>query len=179
MFKIIYLAFICGASAIMLNEDQLWKDFKLQFNKTYLDRTDESIRKLLFLETCKKIETHNIKFEKGLTTYKQGINFYSDWTWNEFQDQMLMKPTSPNLFLPNQNLDDTFEVLSEDVVDWRPFMNPVKNQGQCGSSVIFSVIGAIEAMWNIGKMILEECKSCKTAFLNLQLETTNWCFLRK
>ena len=180
MFKIIFLAFICGASAIMLNEDQLWEDFKLQFNKTYLDRTDEYFRKQLFLETRKKIETHNVKFEKGLTTYKQGINFYSDWTWNEFQDQMLMKPTSPNLFLPNQNFDDTFEGLSEDVVDWRSFMNPVKNQGQCGSSIIFSVVGAIEAMWNIGKMISQEWISLtEHIFFYLQLETTNWCFLRK
>ena len=156
MFKIIFLTLICGASSIMTNEDKIWEDFKLQFNKTYLDRTDESFRKLLFLETWKKIEMHNVKFEKGLTTYKQGINFYSDWTWNEFQDRMLMKPTSTKSFLRNQNLDDTFEALSEDVVDWRPFMNPVKNQGQCGSSVIFSAVGAIEAMWNIGKMISQE-----------------------
>ena len=156
MFKTIFFAFICGASAISSKDDQLWEGFKLQFNKTYLDRTVESFRKQLFLETWKKIEIHNDKFKKGLTTYKQGINFYSDWTWVEFQDQMLIKPTLTKLSFSNQNLDDTFKALSEDVVDWRPFMNPVKNQGQCGSSVIFSAVAAIEAMWNIGNMIQKE-----------------------
>ena len=37
------------------------------------------------------IETHNAKFEAGLSTYKQGINQFSDITFDEFKNTVLMK----------------------------------------------------------------------------------------
>ena len=34
-----------------------------------------------------------------------------------------------------------------DSVDWKHIMNPVKNQGHCGSCWSFSAVGTVEAAW--------------------------------
>ena len=103
-------------------------------------------RKTIFMQTLEEIDAHNEKFAIGLSTYKQGINAYSDLTWDEFQEKFLMndgdtsscgddgcdcaQPPEPNPNTPR-------------AVDWRSIMNPVRSQG-CGDCWAFSAIGAIE-----------------------------------
>ena len=43
------------------------------------------------MSTLNQIEEHNALYEQGLSTYFQGVNFYSDWTWDEFQNTILME----------------------------------------------------------------------------------------
>ena len=43
------------------------------------------------MSTLNEIEEHNALYEQGLSTYFQGVNFYSDWTWDEFQNTILME----------------------------------------------------------------------------------------
>ena len=43
------------------------------------------------MTTLEEVEAHNAKYDVGLSTYKQGINFYSDWTWDEFKNTVLMR----------------------------------------------------------------------------------------
>merc|ERR1712076_137549 len=40
------------------------------------------------------IDAHNAKFEAGLSTYKQGINQFSDLTFEEFENTVLMREQS-------------------------------------------------------------------------------------
>ena len=49
------------------------------------------------MSNVEQIEKHNLKFEQGLSTYKQGVNAYSDWTWEEFQDRFLLKSQNDTL----------------------------------------------------------------------------------
>ena len=49
------------------------------------------------MSNVEQIEKHNLKFEQGLSTYKQGVNAYSDWTWEEFQDRFLLKSENDTL----------------------------------------------------------------------------------
>ena len=51
---------------------------------------DEEERKAIFFQTLLEIEEHNLLYEQGISTYFQGINFFADLTWNEFQDGFLM-----------------------------------------------------------------------------------------
>ena len=62
---------------------------------------DEANRKQIFLNNLEEVEKHNAKFDLGLSTYRQGINFYSDWTWEEFQNQLLLKPHPELAFVSN------------------------------------------------------------------------------
>ena len=90
-YFIVTLALFSVASAT-LSRDELWNDFKLKFNRNYRSFKDDLFRKQIFLNNVDEVEKHNEKYELGLSTYKQGINEYSDWTWEEFQDTVLMKP---------------------------------------------------------------------------------------
>ena len=71
--------------------DQEWENFKLKFEKGFRSNVHETERKAVFIENLREIEKHNGRFEIGLTTYKKGINFYSDWTWDEFKNVVLMR----------------------------------------------------------------------------------------
>ena len=64
---------------------------------------DEANRKQIFLNNLEEVEKHNAKFDLGLSTYRQGINFYSDWTWEEFQNQLLLKPQPELAFVSIYN----------------------------------------------------------------------------
>ena len=92
-YFIVSLALFAVASAT-LSRDELWNDFKLKFNRNYKSFKDDLYRKQIFLNNVDEVEKHNEKYELGLSTYKQGINEYSDWTWEEFRDTVLMKPIS-------------------------------------------------------------------------------------
>ena len=117
------------------------------FNLLELNLHDFSFfRKTIFMQALKEIDAHNEKFAIGLSTYKQGINAYSDLTWDEFQERFLMKEGDTRMFAndgcdraqppePNPN--------TPRAVDWRSIMNPVRSQG-CGDCWAFSAIGAIE-----------------------------------
>ena len=71
------------------SKDQQWENFKLKFDKQYINLDHEFERKSIFLSTLESIEKHNIKYEQGISTYYQGVNLFSDWTWDEFKFQYL------------------------------------------------------------------------------------------
>ena len=77
-----------------LSRDAQWEEFKLTFKKGYRNLEQESERKAIFMAHLDAIETHNAKFEAGLSTYKQGINQFSDITFDEFQNTVLMREQS-------------------------------------------------------------------------------------
>ena len=68
-----------------------WEEFKVKFGKNYRSLSHESERRNIFLSTLNAIEEHNALYEQGLSTYFQGVNFYSDWTWEEFEKTVMME----------------------------------------------------------------------------------------
>ena len=83
------IAIISFSNGATIFQEIQWNDFKLNFQKTYRSLTDEIVRKQNFLKNLKTIELHNAKYEQGLSTYYMGVNFYSDWTWEEFEKKLL------------------------------------------------------------------------------------------
>ena len=92
--------------------DQEWENFKLKFEKGFRSNVHESERKAVFIENLREIEKHNGRFEIGLTTYKKGINYYSDWTWDEFKHVVLMKEQVSKVIYLTQSLSPFFLVKS-------------------------------------------------------------------
>lgn len=72
--------------------------FQIKFGKYYKENNnggvlseEESMRKLIFIENLKKVTIHNRRYRMGLETYTQGINEFSDMTFEEFAERIGMK----------------------------------------------------------------------------------------
>merc|ERR1711915_654540 len=98
------------------------------------------------------IEAHNAKFEAGLSTYKQGINQFSDLTFEEFENTVLMREQS---YVQGENKAAVPRTpkFHPDSHDWRDenVLGAVKNQGQCGSCWAFGAVGVTEGFQSMMK----------------------------
>lgn len=81
--------------------------------------------------------------DKNLS-YRLGHNRFSGWSPSEFRRMMGFRSILPRGEARIAHVENT---TLPSVVDWRTegVVNPIKDQGQCGSCWAFSVIGALES----------------------------------
>merc|ERR1711992_368371 len=129
MKQIVYfLLFVVTTVAFSakIPQQSQWEDFKMKFRKNYRSLSHEAERKNIFMSTLNDIEKHNALYEQGLTTYYQGVNFYSDWTWDEFKNTVLME----TVVFGNKSYHDVKDSITRkstipDSADWKDIMCPV------------------------------------------------------
>ncbi|KAF4669530.1 hypothetical protein FOL46_001353 [Perkinsus olseni] len=128
--------------------------FQTKHGKRYRDKEEESERAAIFqanLEYIEEVNSQNLP-------YKLGVNEYADLSFEEFSAQML-RPIKVDEKMKEKMLvqaeDDATDLPAS--VDWRDknVLNPIKNQGDCGSCWAFSATGALEAQYAIatGKLL--------------------------
>ena len=98
-------------------------------------------RQQLFLEKDAEYKLINAN---PANTFTVGHNFMSTWTKDEYK-KLLGYKTPKNYTAPEPTILETKDTPSE--IDWRTkgAVNPVKNQGQCGSCWAFSATSSIES----------------------------------
>lgn len=116
--------------------------------KTYLSDEHETMRYDIFKKNLEIIEKHNSEYSLGLKTFTLGVNYFADWTFDEFKNKMFGVRGAANATKTNLGsfLRLPKHIQLPDEVDWRKegAVTEVKNQGECGSCWAFSTTGALE-----------------------------------
>ncbi|XP_035686107.1 cathepsin L1-like [Branchiostoma floridae] len=146
----LFIAVVCVAMATaspLMNPE--WEVFKKAYNRVYAAE-EEYARRLIFEDNLKTIQMHNEEADRGLHTFRLGVNQYADMTHKEFLENVIggclldtntSKSTADHVHEYDPTLTDV-----PDTVDWRDkgYVTPVKNQAQCGSCWAFSTTGSLE-----------------------------------
>mmetsp|Transcript_31401 Transcript_31401/g.32584 ORF Transcript_31401/g.32584 Transcript_31401/m.32584 type:complete len:374 (+) Transcript_31401:3-1124(+) len=158
---------VVATLAISAHSSKIWtlenhheytiEHYMVQFNRVYADENEFLMRKTLFDENMKKI--NDINNDKTMT-WKAGVNHMTDLLPEELQAKRgykLITPKSSKTATPFRNLrSKSFDDFPKSV-DWREkgVVNPVKNQGGCGSCWAFATISVLEshAAINSGKLL--------------------------
>merc|ERR1711957_237752 len=102
-------------------------------------------REAIYNANVVKIEEHN----KAKREWTMDVNVFADLEEDEFLAQYTGASPPPPSDQPTFEVEYSDEVA--DAVDWgqKGLVNPIKNQGQCGSCWAFSTMGALESGYAI------------------------------
>jgi len=133
----------CVATALPL--DLEWEAFKSKFERSYTSVEEHDLRRSIFADNLRLIESHNLEHAIGLHTYTLGVNRFADLTNDEYRRQF-------NGFRPIQGEQGQVHQTvgsAPDTIDWRDqgMVTPIKDQGQCGSCWAFAAVATMEGAW--------------------------------
>jgi len=134
---------LMGQLKNMLNDPEQLSTLYTQY-KTKYDKDPWRMQKTLFAENVLKIAEHNVQYQKGQTTWFQGVNQFTDMTSDERRSFIGDIQVNVSLSYPESTVELT---AGPDSLDWRTknIVGPVKNQGNCGSCWAFGTVSVIES----------------------------------
>lgn len=128
-----------------------FSEFKKKYSKIYKDAQEALIAESHYNNNTKSFDEHNAKYEAGNVSFTVGVNEFAD------QDHVLLAtvhkkcvngpPQNPNKrALPAQQNPATFPPGAASK-DWTWTMEPIRDQGSCGSCWAFATIATMESLY--------------------------------
>ena len=162
-------AFLKESGLVSSTEEFL--NYIARFGKSYGTKAEFQKRAKLFLKT--KMEIMLAASSNSVPTFKLGFNQFSDWTEEEFQAILGNKPSEEEHDVYHEHLKILEDAILPASKDWRDdgVINPVKDQGRCGSCWAFSTAAGVESHFAIqyGKLYSlseQQLVDCSTAYDN-------------
>jgi C1A family cysteine protease len=135
-----------------LNDSDEWKqfsNFQERFSKKYETIEEMETRFQIFRSNLRNIILHNLDHIQNFT---MGINQFTDLTPEEFKEQYVggLKTELGSYGCKSFSSSASGAPFS---IDWRQkgAVNPVRDQGQCGSCWAFATTANAESVWAISK----------------------------
>lgn len=79
------LLLILALTVVAALAEPSYFEYQKQFNKSYANGKEYTLRQAIYNENVLKIREHNAKYAAGDVTYSMGINQFTDMTEEEFQ----------------------------------------------------------------------------------------------
>ncbi|KAL7861645.1 hypothetical protein SRHO_G00130860 [Serrasalmus rhombeus] len=141
---------VMAGAASVSHMDQEFHTWKLKYGKSYGSVEEESRRKMIWLDSLKLVQEHNMLADQGLKSYRLGMNHFADMDNQEFQARFSGCLGSFNMTKGPIATADVRQIRGAappSSVDWRSmgYVTPVEQQGSCESCWAFSAAGALEA----------------------------------
>jgi C1A family cysteine protease len=134
---------------------KLWNMYKSYFNQKYSSEEEEK-RAQIFLDNLRFVTEHNDPLKQKKNSYKLALNKLSSMSAEEIRQHFtgLRLPSEEEVSkVPvfNASAKLNRKRLLAESLDYRSYMNPIENQGQCGSCYSFAATAVIEAAYAIKK----------------------------
>ena len=71
--------------------DDEWQAWKITHKKTYADEGEETMRRLIWQENLEFIVKHNLEHQRGLHSYRLGMNAFGDMVWIGLTDLTIIE----------------------------------------------------------------------------------------
>ncbi|XP_043938294.1 ervatamin-C-like [Protopterus annectens] len=125
--------------------DFKWKLWKSRYAKSYLNGTEELLRRQIWNSNWKKVMHHNSRADNGKESYWLEMNQFADMTIEELEQNNELMPWDTE-GVPVRIQDEVNESVPAEF-DWREkdCVTEVKSQGKCGSCWAFAAVGTIES----------------------------------
>jgi len=158
------LAEVNGVESFIATAFSKWQ---VKYNKIYSTLEEATYRLRVFRDNFYTIKAIT---DEGNSEFTVGLNIMSDLTKAEFVARYISGPIDESKPRNVKHIESS----NADKVDWRDHgaVNPVKDQGFCGSCWAFSANGALEGLYKIKQGTLldlseQELVDCSTSYGNM------------